>query len=134
MKKEVGLWIDQHKTVMVTLEDEKEETREIRSNVEQHMRLSNDLKAKKPNVPAHLHAEDLSDGKDSTRLSGYFDGVVSMLRNADSIWIFGPGQAKDELKKRLKHEDLDGRIVGIETVNKMTDHQIAAKVRDHFLR
>ena len=25
-----------------------------------------------------------------------------------------------------------GKIVGIETVDKMTDHQIAAKVRDHF--
>ena len=134
MKKEVGFWIDQHKTVMVTLEDEKEETREIRSNVEKHLRLSAGLQAKKPNVPAKLHAEDVSDRKVATHLNGYFDGVVSMLRSADSIWIFGPGKAKIELKKRLQHEDLDVRFVGIETVNKMTVHQIAAKVRDHYLR
>ena len=57
-----------------------------------------------------------------------------MIRDADSIWIFGPGEAKVELEKRLKQEDLGGRIVGVETVDKMTDHQIAAKVRDHFLR
>jgi hypothetical protein len=43
--------------------------------------------------------------------------------------IFGPGEAKGELKKRLKKANLSGRIVGMETVDKMTDHQIAAKVR-----
>ena len=39
---------------------------------------------------------------------------------------------KGELKKRLKKARLGGRIVGMETVDKMTDHQIAAKVRQHF--
>ena len=46
--------------------------------------------------------------------------------------IFGPGEAKDELKERLERNNLGGSIVGIETVDKMTDHQIAAKIRHHF--
>jgi len=58
--------------------------------------------------------------------------VVSLLRNADSIWIFGPGEAKVELQKRLEHQDLGARIVSVETVDKMTNRQIAAKVRQHF--
>jgi hypothetical protein len=45
----------------------------------------------------------------------------------------GPGEAKGELKKRLKSQELGGRIVGIETVDKMTDRQIAARVRQRFL-
>jgi hypothetical protein len=60
--------------------------------------------------------------------------IVSFIRDAVSIWIFGPGEAKVEFENRLKREELGGRIVGIETVDKMTDYQIAAKVRDHFLR
>jgi 50S ribosomal subunit-associated GTPase HflX len=44
----------------------------------------------------------------------------------------GPGEAKTELEKRLIHEELNRRIVGIETVDKMTDRQIAAKVRKYF--
>jgi hypothetical protein len=47
--------------------------------------------------------------------------------------IFGPGEAKGELKKRLKREKLSGRIVGLETVDEMTDDQIAVKVRQYFL-
>jgi len=44
-----------------------------------------------------------------------------------------PGEAKGELKKRIEREGLGGRIVGVETVDKMRDGQIAAKVRQYFL-
>jgi hypothetical protein len=132
MKREVGLWIDHHKTVMVTMVDEKEETREIRSNVEKHARLSPGMHAKVTNISTTSHAEDVIDRRYGNHLSGYYDGVVSMLRNADSIWIFGPGEAKVELKKRLERDELGGRIISVETVDKMTDRQIAAKVRQHF--
>ena len=39
----------------------------------------------------------------------------------------GPGEAKGELKARLERRGLGARIVGVETVDKMTDRQIAAK-------
>jgi len=48
------------------------------------------------------------------------------------FWYFGPGEAKGELEKRLKKNALGKRIVGVETIDKMTDRQIAAKVRQYF--
>ena len=65
-------------------------------------------------------------------LNIYYDPVIASIRDAESILIFGPGDAKDELKKRLKKNKLGGRIVGSETVDKMTDRQIASKVRKYF--
>ena len=59
--------------------------------------------------------------------------LISCIRDAESILIFGPGEAKGELKKHLEIEGLGGRIVGVETVGEMTDGQIAAKARQHFL-
>lgn len=132
MKREVGLWIDHHKTVMVTLVDEKEETREIRSNVARSIRLTGGLTPKKPNLSTMSTAENMGDRRYENRLNGYYDGLVSLLRNADAIWIFGPGEAKGELKKRLDGEKLGGRIVSVETVDKMTNRQIAAKVRQRY--
>jgi hypothetical protein len=58
---------------------------------------------------------------------------AAVIRDANSIRIFGPGEARGELEKRLKHAGFNGQIVGIETVDKMTDRQIAAKVRKRFL-
>jgi hypothetical protein len=134
MKKEVGLWIDHRKTVIVTIENEVEVTREIRSNMEKHVRFSSGTRSKAPNNLQGSTAEDMRDRQFGDHLGRYYEGIVSFIRDADSIWIFGPGEAKVELENCLKRDELGARIVGIETVDKMTDHQIAAKVRDHFLR
>lgn len=134
MKREVGLWIDHRKAVIVTIENEIDVTCEIRSNMEKHVRFSIGTRSKAPNVPKGSTAEDMRDRQFGDHLGKYYDGVISFIRAADSIWIFGPGEAKVELENHLKRDGLEGRIVGIETVDKMTDQQIAAKVRDHFLR
>ena len=132
MKKEVGLWIDHRKTVIVTVENEVEVTREIKSNMEKHVRFSTGNRSKAGNDLQGSTAEDIRDRQFGDHLGRYYEGVVSLIRGADSILIFGPGEAKIELENRLKQEELGERIVGVETVDKMTDNQITAKVRDHF--
>ena len=124
MKREVGLWIDHRKTVIVSVTDEGEETSLIRSGMEKHVRYSGAAQ------------EDSAEDQRYTRFAGYlnkyYDHVISCIRDAESILILGPGEAKVELEKRLEIEALSGRVVGIETVDKMTNRQIAAKVRQHF--
>ena len=79
-----------------------------------------------------IAAEDMRDRCFANHLGTYYEGVISSIRDAEAILIMVPGEAKVEIKKRLESEGLGGRIVGIETVDKMTDHRIAAKVRQHF--
>jgi hypothetical protein len=134
MKKEVGVWIDHRKAVLVSIENEVEVTREIKSNMEKHVRFSSGARSNAAENPQGSQAEDMRDRQFGNHLGRYYEGIISVIRDADAIWIFGPGEAKLELENRLKHEELGGRIVGVETVDKMTDHQIAAKVRDRFLR
>jgi stalled ribosome rescue protein Dom34 len=124
MKREVGLWIDHRKTVIVSFTDKGEETSLIRSDMEKHVRYSG--------PPQEDSAEDQRDRRFTGHLNKYYDHVISCIRDAESILIFGPGEAKVELQKRLESEALGGRVVGIETVDKMTDRQIAARVRQHF--
>ncbi|HAL15972.1 MAG TPA: hypothetical protein DCP32_04230 [Anaerolineaceae bacterium] len=134
MKREVGLWIDHRKAVIVTIENEVEVIREIRSNLEKHVRFSTGTRAKGPNAPKASTAEDMRDRQFNDHLGNYYDGIISFIRGAEAIWIFGPGEAKVEFKSHLIRGGLEGIIVGIDTVDKMTDHQISAKVREHFLR
>jgi len=77
-------------------------------------------------------AEDQRDARFTGHLNKYYDHVISCIRDAESILIFGPGEAKGEIEKRLENEALSGRVVGVETVDKMTDRQIAARVRRQF--
>ena len=134
MKKEVGVWIDHRKAVIVTIENEVEAILEIKSSMEKHVRFSSGTHSKDPDVPQWSTAEDVRDRQFGNHLSRYYEGIISFIRDADAIWIFGPGEAKGELENCIKREELGEHIVGVEAVDKMTDRQIAAKVRDRFLR
>jgi hypothetical protein len=123
MNKQVGLWIDHRKAVIVILKDEEEEIKKIKSNMEKHVRFTSE----------DGRGEDVRDRQFDNHLDSYYDEVIAYIRDADSIQIFGPGEAKGELEKRIEREGLKEHILAIETVDKMTDRQIAAKVREHFL-
>ncbi len=126
MKRQAGLWIDHRETFIVFVGDEEEEARRIESGMEKHVRFSGG------NRPEDGSADDQQDRQFAAHLDRYYDEVISHIRDAESILLFGPGEAKGELKKRLASKGLGGRIVGVETVDKMTAPQIAAKVRQHF--
>jgi len=78
----------------------------------------------------------MSDGRQrafTEHINRYYDAVIASLGQPQRILVFGPGEAKLELAKRLKKAGLGGRVADVETVDKMTDAQIATKVRKYFL-
>jgi hypothetical protein len=132
MRTKVGLWIDHRKAIVVVVTDKGEEIGLIISKVEKQLRRSGDSPLKGPYEYQQVPAEDSRQRTFTGSLNIYYDAVIASIRDAESILIFGPSVAKDELKERLERNNLGGRVVGIETVDKMTDRQIAAKVRQHF--
>jgi stalled ribosome rescue protein Dom34 len=121
MKSNVGVWIDRRKAVFVRVTDDVEKVHSIESDSKKNIRYSS---GKPDDRQAHRF---------SNHLKEYYAKVVSSLHDADSIFLLGPGKTKVEIKKRLEKEALGDRIAGIETVNKMTDYQLAMKVLNHFL-
>jgi hypothetical protein len=132
MRTGVGVWIDHRKAIVVAVTDKGEETGLIISKVEKQLRRSGDSPLKGPYESQQVPESDSRQRTFTRQLNIYYDAVIASIRDAQSILIFGPGEAKGELKKRLARNNLGGRIVGVETVDKMTDRQIAAKVRRYF--
>ena len=132
MRTKVGLWIDHRKAIVVTVTDKGEEVGLIISTVQKQLRRSGDSPLKGSYEQQRVPADDSRQRTFTGHLNIYYDAVMACIGDAESILIFGPGEAKGELTKRLKRSDLGGRIAGVETVDKMTDRQIAAKVRRHF--
>lgn len=126
MKKHIGLWIDHRETIIVTLGEHGEETRRIESGMEKHVRFSGGSES------GDRAGEDQRDRRFTTHLNSYYDEVIPYLRDAESILIFGPGEAKGELKARLEKEKLGARVVEVHTEDKMTERQIVAKVQQYF--
>ncbi|MGO9612493.1 MAG: hypothetical protein ACLPX5_05620 [Dissulfurispiraceae bacterium] len=132
MKKTVGLWIDHRKAIVVAVTDKGEETGLIISKAEKQPRRSGDSPLRGSYDPLQVPSADSRQRRFTGHLNIYYDAVIACIRDAEAILIFGPGDAKDELKKRLKRNNLGERIAGLETADKMTDRQIAAKVRKYF--
>jgi hypothetical protein len=132
MKTATGLWIGHRKAVIVTITGKEENVQEILSHVEKQPGRSEGARSTTP-YEAQLVPADDSRQRDLTgHLDTYYDEVISHLRDATGILIFGPGEAKGELVKRIERDKLRERIARIETVDKMTVPQIAAEVRKHL--
>jgi len=132
MRITVGLWIDHKKAVVVAVTDEGEEMELTISKVEKQLRRSGDSPLKGRYGSQQIPADDSRQRRLTGQLNIYYDAVIASIRDADSILLFGPGEAKGELQERIEKSNLRGRIVAVETVDKMTNRQIAAKARQFF--
>jgi hypothetical protein len=119
MKNNAGLWIDHANAVIVLLKDNDEEIIHINSDTKNHPH-SNEV------------ADDIRLSVATEYLNRYYDEIISTVSEAESVFIFGPGEARGELEKRLKVSEHSKKTVFVESADKMTEPQIVAKVRSHF--
>lgn len=132
MKNNVGLWIDHRKAIIVTVSDKGVEIGLTISAVEKQGRRTGTAPMKGSFDDFQVPAGDVRKRAFINHLNVYYDAVIASLAKADKVLLFGPGDAKNELRKRLKKNALDGRLVAVETVDKMTNRQVAARVQKYF--
>ena len=107
MKKEVGLWIDRRRAAIVTMRNGDMEMRQINSEIDKQARFSGGA--------LDISEEDIVERRMENHLRKYYDEVISNIQDAEAILIFGPGEAKIELKKRIDGKSFIGKKVFIET-------------------
>ena len=124
MSHEVGIWIDHKKAVVVTLSAGQVSTKTLMSDVGPHTRYSGSQEGGGEKKYEERHSQDLD---------RYYDDVISQLGEPDALLLFGPGEAKLQLKDRLGRSNvLSESIVAVESADQLTDPQIVAKVKEHY--
>ena len=132
MNTKAGVWIDHRKAVIVTLGPTGESIVTVESRVEKHPERSGDSPLRGPYEAHQVPADDKRQRALTGELNLYYDRVIGALNAGAEVLVFGPGEAKGELRTRLDKKKTAARILAVETADKMTDPQIAAKVRKHF--
>lgn len=133
MKKYVGMWIDYEKAFIVSINKDQDTITCIKSNVEGHFRLSGGSRSSTPYGPQEVASERKIAERRKHHLRQYYRRIIQTISDAQSILIFGPGEAKIELEKEIKKsKELSSKIVGTEPADKMTERQIAARVKNFF--
>src|SRR6478672_839143 len=123
MSKDVGVWIDHRKAVIVSIAAGEITTITLKSDVEGHPRYSGSLEGGGEKKYEERHSQDLD---------RYYGEVIGQLGKPDALLLLGPGEAKRQLKERLGRSTMSSeRIVAVESTDKLTDPQIVAKVKEH---
>lgn len=132
MKKNMGLWIDHRKAVIVTISGSGEDLQTVESGAEKHVRSAIGSRHKDSGGPQKSAPEDSIERKFTQQLNTYYKKVIEALKDADSIRILGPGEAKLELKHQIKSKLLLARVAATQAADTLTDSQLKAKVRSFF--
>ena len=129
MARQAGIWIDHQQAIVVVSSDGGQEIRKVKSGIKQPGRPARPTNKYTPN-------DFIADDKRKRKVAGdrrkFYDEVLAFIRGAASLLILGPGEAKGELSKHIKAKKLRGITVELETADRMTDRQVAAKVSEHF--
>jgi hypothetical protein len=131
MEKFIGIWLDHKKAVLISISGNSEDKQVILSEVQSKRRIAGEGKQYTRMGNAFIDPEHHQEEKFRHQLDKYYQTISKYVQDASDILIFGPGEAKLELKKFLdKEKTLEGKIRQVETADRLTENQIAARVRE----
>lgn len=123
--KRIGIWIDHRQAVVVSQASGVTTATTLASGVEGHPRFSG---------PREGGGEKRYEARHGQHLDRFYDEIIDRLEAPDALLIFGPGEARLELAARLQRtKALDTCTVAVEAADKMTEPQIIASVKAHFV-
>ncbi|MCK4344946.1 MAG: hypothetical protein KAX05_06625 [Bacteroidales bacterium] len=133
MEKNIGIWLDNEKAYIITLVNNNERVEKIESNVESRVRYNGEKKAYSRLGGMFINPQKKKTKRKKHQLKDYFDNILQKTRDANEIYIFGPADAKNNLKKTFqKEKNLKEKVKKVESSDKLTQNQMVARVKKVF--
>lgn len=135
MEKQVGIWIDSKKAIIVTLDGQKEEKiTEIDSEIENSVYHNKEGDKGTFSVGHHSDSETKFDNRKKEQIDYFLKSVLFYVKGSDYLYLFGPGEIKKKLEQKIRDDKSLGKInlKAVETSDSMTLNEIVAQVRDFY--
>ena len=122
MSHKVGIWIDHRKAVVVLASSDLVTAKTVESDVGPHARYSERAADPTPDSPQTGRGEKKYAERNRQSLDRYYDDAISQMGQPEALLIFGPGEAKLQLRERVSSSKvLPELAVEIESTDKLTD-------------
>jgi len=133
MHKKTGVWLDRRSAYVVTLKNGGHHLKIITSDVDFRIREEGESKDYTRFGNQYGTKEKAKEARLEQQLKAYYKNIMTALKEADEVYIFGPAEAKNELHKTISaHATGLIRISAIASSGKLTENQIVAAVKKHF--
>lgn len=138
MNKQTGIWIDLRNAYIIQLplaiySNEEVEVMHLTSEIEETA-ATGGTRSKSPWGPQGGDVKHTAQERRHHEEKHFFEKVIAEIRPyASELVIFGPSEAKHGLANAIgEHKDFHPTIMGIESADQMTQHQMVAWVRTFF--
>ena len=131
--KNIGIWLDKEKAFIVTIENGKEKTQVVSSEIE-HYHISGGSGTRFKGGPQDVVQESKFLEREKHKLKAYFKKIVDDTKDADALLLFGPAGTNEKFNKEIdeSYSELSQKVLRVERADSMTENQIKALVRDVF--
>lgn len=128
-----GIWVDHRKAVLVSIEEGSTTVFRLESGAEHRTHSAGGWRAGGTYVAQCVSNEQRMDERQKHQLHTFYQEIIKAIGKAGEVYIFGPGEAKHELAAEIKKRKSPHAVIAaVEACDKMTDPQIAAKVKAFF--
>jgi len=134
MKKQVGVWVDHRKAVIVTIGQNEEAVHVVHSAIETRDSSAGESRSRSQHGQQDIVGDNSLQNQSSVYLKKYYNDIVSYISNADYIILMGPGEAKIELRNSIEGRSMGHKILEVRPADKMTDREITLEVRAYFAK
>ena len=131
--KNIGIWLDKEKAKVISTKNDKIVMETIMSEVEDY-HIGGGSGTKFKGGPQDVVQDSRYLEREKHQLKNYFREIISKIKKADAIVIFGPAKTNLKFYKELEenHKDISKKVRSVKKADSMTDNQIKAMVRDFF--
>jgi len=134
-ERKVGVWLDERTAYIIAINDPGEPTIErIVSNVESRVRNPGGVKRYAHFGTTYSNEEGRKQRRQKHERERYFQKLIDTIHDADYIYLFGPGQAKEELNNKIeKDHSILGKSIQIVKAGRLTKNQMIEQVREYYI-
>lgn len=132
MKRRAGIWIDRGHAILVEISSSGHEISRFAAGTPEPFPATIESRAQHAYTPNDFQPEDRIERKEQASRKQMYDSVLHAIQGVESLLILGPGEAKKEFAKHIESKHIKQMAVEVETSDKMTEPQLAARVLHHF--
>ena len=132
MKKQIGVWLDFKEAYIINLGTGETDFKRISSDIDTG-HVKGGARSKVPWGPMDKTSESKILKRRKHQEHKYYQILLEQIRDADALYVFGPAEAKNGLKKEIGLDpNFKGELKGVETADSMTKNQMIAQVKAFF--
>jgi hypothetical protein len=132
MKNNLGVWIDGTKAVIVYLANDT--VTEVLANIDSKTNHLSDKEVGNFLGGGHHNGDEKTyEERKKNQTQAYLNNVMSKIKDADGIYVFGPSEMKTHLRTHIEsNKKLATVLKAVDSADKMTENQIVAAVKKQF--